>query len=230
MSPEPMWIHPSPHPRRSLRTCALVVAALLLCGSACDDDLTRHRPRRQTTMHPVPSQPAQPRAAQPGAARTATAPSDGEFKSIEAPALIEHMRAQGKRGTVVNVWASWCGSCKGEVPMLLQLRGAFPELDFVFVSADELPDVPKAVALMREWSGPLPVLAVTGPMTPFKRAMHPTWRGAIPATFLFDDAQRRRHFWEGPILEHEISPILQGYLAGEPIDGETRPPLAGPNE
>lgn len=140
------------------------------------------------------------------------------------------MRSSGKRGTVVNVWASWCGSCRTEVPLLLQLRAAFAELDFVFVSADEPPDFAKAVEQMRGWSGPLPVFVIPGSMTPFKRAMHPEWKGAIPATFLFDAEQKRRYFWEGPVLEHELSPILQGFLAGDAIDGETRPPLTGPSE
>jgi hypothetical protein len=31
-------------------------------------------------------------------------------------------------------------------------------------------------------------------------------------------------------LEHEITPILQGFLAGEPIDGETRPHVTGEAE
>ena len=220
-----MWNDHLPLSRRSLLVRTSIVVTVLSC-SACDDGPPPSRPGRARLSTPAPAATAQPTAAPPAA----PAPSDAEFQSIDAAALLEHMRTRGKRGTVVNVWASWCGSCKGEVPMLLQLREAFPDLAFVFVSADELPDVPKAVALMREWSGPLPVLAVTGPMTPFKRAMHPTWKGAIPATFLFDETQTRRHFWEGPILEHEISPILQGYLAGESIDGETRPPLAGPNE
>lgn len=151
------------------------------------------------------------------------------MKSIDASGLFESMRREGKRGTVVNIWASWCGSCKGEVPMLLQLREAFVAdgIDFVFVTADETPDFPKAVELLRSWSAPLPALAVGGSMRQFKQAMHPRWKGAIPATFLFDETAKLRHFWEGPIYEHEISPILQGFLAGEAIDGETRPPLAG---
>jgi thiol-disulfide isomerase/thioredoxin len=177
-----------------------------------------------------PRKPLRDRA--PAASEQLAEPAAGsDLKPIDAAALFEHMRSgkEKKRGTVVNVWASWCGSCKGEVPMLLKLREALASsgLDFVFVSADEPRDFPKAVELLRGWSGPMPAYAVAGAMGPFKQAMHPEWKGAIPATFLFDEQQKRRYFWEGPIREHEIAPILQGYLAGETIDGELRPPLVG---
>lgn len=190
-----------------------LLAMVCVCACVSCDEVPRRAEKRQAVA------PAAPEAPKPSA----------DVKSIDAPALFDYMRSQGKRGTVVNIWASWCGSCKGEVPMLLQLREAFVKdgLDFVFVTADETPDFPKAVELLRSWSAPLPALAVGGSMGLFKQAMHPKWKGAIPATFLFDDALKLRHFWEGPIYEHEISPILQGFLLGEPIDGETRPPLAG---
>lgn len=202
-----MW---NGHCRAALLGCACALACL-----ACDDVPARRAPEDiQPEPKPAPAAPA----------------ANPDVKTVDAPALFAQMRSQGKRGTVVNIWASWCGSCKGEVPMLLSLRQAFAAegLEFVFVSADETPDFPKAVELLRSWSAPLPALAVGGSMGEFKRAMHPDWKGAIPATFLFDDKAKLRHFWEGPMLEHEISPILQGFLAGEAIDGETRPPLAGP--
>ena len=109
--------------------------------------------------------------------------------------------------------------------MLIEQQKAFAAsgLQFVFVSADEPKDFARAAELMREYGGAMPTLAVApGTRAAFKRAMSPNWRGGIPATFLFDDTGKLRHLWEGPILEHEISPVLQGYLAGAAIDGETR--------
>lgn len=198
-----------------LRLCSLVIAACSALA-ACDERQPARRPAAQ-------------RATEAPDTRAPAAAPDADFKEIDAPALFELMRSRGKRGTVVNVWASWCGSCREEIPVLRELEQAMASegLDFLFISADERKDYPKAVELMRSWSGPLPVLAVAGSMTPFKRAMHPSWKGAIPATFLFDGAQKLRHFWEGPVLEHEITPILQGFLAGESIDGVTRPHVAG---
>lgn len=194
------------------RTACLLVSTLLLANTACDDAPPTRRPRP----------PIAAAAVEPGS----------DLREIDATALFQQLKTSGSRGTVVNVWASWCGSCRGEVPLLLDMRKAFAAegLDFVFVSADERRDYPKAAELMRTWSAPTPFLAVAGSMETFKRAMHDNWKGAIPATFLFDATPKLRHYWEGPVMEHEISPILQGFLAGEPIDGETRPPLTGEGE
>jgi thiol-disulfide isomerase/thioredoxin len=170
----------------------------------------------------VPSQP------QP-VPRAAAIPVDVQgIRRIDAAGLRQLVQAHG-RGTVVNVWASWCGSCREEIPMLLKLREAFqPEgVDFVFVSADEPDAWASAVKLMQDWGAPSPTFAVAGSMGSFKQAMSSSWRGALPATFLFDTTFKLRHFWEGPIYEHEIAPIVQGFLAGDAIDGETRPPLRG---
>lgn len=213
--------------RFALRLSLLVLATMAL--AACEDSQPSRRPASAPRV-PEPAATPAPAAPQPAAPAPATAvPAD--VREIDAPALFEQIRSRGKRGTVVNVWASWCGSCREEIPLLLGLEKTMASegIDFIFVTADERKDYPKAVELMRSWSGPLPVFAVADPMTPFKRAMHPSWKGAIPATFLFDGEARRRHFWEGPVLEHEITPILQGFLAGDPIDGETRPHVTGEN-
>jgi thiol-disulfide isomerase/thioredoxin len=148
---------------------------------------------------------------------------------VDAPGLMQRITSTTTRGTVVSVWATWCGSCRREIPMYLELRKLFlpSGIDFVFISADEPPAFASVVEQMRAWGGPLPALAVGGSMGRFMRGIDPRWHGALPATFLFDATPKLRHFWEGPIYEHEITPILQGYLAGEPIDGETRPPITG---
>ncbi len=198
--------------------CFLAIALAGSCWMGCDsrDGGRLYRPVARTATETLPSS-------------SAHAPEIEGLLRVNAQDLLERIKSSGKRGTVVSVWASWCGSCEREVPMYLELRKTFLQsgLDFVFVSADEPTAFRDAVDKMRAWGAPLPTLAVTGSIADFKRAMHPGWRGALPATFLFDATPKLRHFWEGPIYEHEITPILQGFLAGENIDGETRPPITG---
>lgn len=197
--------------RRAQAVCARRVAFGLLLMAACSEGPTA-RPRK--------AEPAERQEPQPAAAGLPAG-----IEPVRVSALLARAREPGRRGLVVNTWASWCGSCREEIPILLALRKAFgPEgIELVFVSADEPQDFGKAADLMRSLGGPMPTLAIAkGTRGEFKQAMSPKWRGGIPATFLFDATGRLRHLWEGPILEHEISPVLQGFLAGDAIDGETR--------
>ena len=183
-------------------------AALL---AACGDDVV---PRKRGP---------QPSAATPPPPSAAKLPEG--LITIDAPALLARARARGVRGLIVSVWASWCGSCREELPLLFQIRDAFATtgLDWAFVSGDDPPGYDAALKLMHELKGPSPTVVVApGTMGAFKRAMSPSWRGGIPAMFLFDSTGKLRHLWEGPILEHEIAPVLQAFLAGEAVDGETR--------
>jgi thiol-disulfide isomerase/thioredoxin len=38
------------------------------------------------------------------------------------------------RTTVINLWATWCGPCRREMPMMAVAEAAHPDIDFVFVN------------------------------------------------------------------------------------------------
>lgn len=137
--------------------------------------------------------------------------------------LIEKMRAatDGRKGTLVNVWASWCGSCRAEMPMMLKVRERYREqgIELVFASVDQLDKTKEAVAFLNELHVPTPSYIVLGRLGLFKKAMSPMWPGSLPATFLFDATGKLRYFWGARVFEEELTPILDGFLAGEDIDG-----------
>jgi len=189
-----------------VKTLSLVLAALI--GAAgCGSD-----------ARPVP------RENRPNAKASTVSVPEG-IETVDAAKLLGLAAAPSSRGLVINVWASWCGSCRQEVPMLLALREKFAArgVGMLFVSADEPQDFAKVADLARSWNVGLPAYVVSpGTLGNFKRALSPDWRGGIPATFLVDAQGKLRHFWEGPILEEEIAPIVERYLAGETVDGVTR--------
>jgi thiol-disulfide isomerase/thioredoxin len=163
-------------------------------------------------------QPPPPAPAQPAPASAAALGASGEQPvPLDADALFERIRRSGKRATLVNVWASWCGNCKKEMPMLLRVAAdvAPHGIGLMLVSADEPKDAPAAAAFLREHAGGRPGFIVDGRLGPFKRALHATWKGSIPSTFLFDSRGERLHTWLGPVYEHELQPVLQKFLAGE---------------
>lgn len=192
-----------------LRPLALVYGTWLACLVACSSD-----------ADPIPMD-QRPRAA----ASSAASELPEGIELVDTEQMLSLARQRGSRGLVLNLWASWCGSCREEVPMLLALRDTLTGsgLRLLFVSADEPTDFAKVVALARDWKMSAPARAIVpGTLGQLKRSLGPDWRGGIPATFLLDAKGRLRHLWEGPILLDEIAPVLTRYLEGKTVDGVTR--------
>jgi thiol-disulfide isomerase/thioredoxin len=156
------------------------------------------------------------------AARPPQRVSPEGFVLVDAHQLLDQVRRTRANGVVVNCWASWCGSCKEELPLLLRLKQTVGDaIEVILVSVDDPEGRPAASNMMRELDAPMPRYAVEGPLESFKAAMNPRWTGVIPATFLFDRSAKLRYFWAGTVYEKEITPLLRRYLAGEHIDGES---------
>jgi thiol-disulfide isomerase/thioredoxin len=156
------------------------------------------------------------------AARPSPRVSAEGFILTDARQLLDRVRRTPANGVVVNCWASWCGSCKEEIPLLLRLKETLGGgIEIILVTVDDPDDRPAASKLLREFHAPELGYAVDGSIESFKAAMNPRWPGVIPATFLFDRTARLRYFWAGTVYENEITPLLRRYLAGEHIDGES---------
>ena len=135
--------------------------------------------------------------------------------------LIERVRQSDKKGVVINVWATWCGPCKAEMPLLLKVRDQYLErgIDVWFVSVDSSEHAAQVLQVAKERQVPEPHFVARGRLGYFKEALSPIWKGSLPSTFLFDAGGRVRYYWGAQILEGELTPLLDGYLAGKAIDG-----------
>ncbi len=152
----------------------------------------------------------------------------GDIRLVRGEELAEHLRTTKARGTIVNIWASWCGPCRRELPMLIGLASSLSAqgIQLVFVSVDEPESEQAALAFFREQGGKAPIYVAEQPLGPFKQALSPRWRGMLPATFLFDAGGALRYLWGGPVYDTELLPIVDGFLAGKNIDGESNFGLA----
>ena len=119
-------------------------------------------------------QPAPPPAAAAAAAATAPAPRQPltavpdeilgrEFKDLDGQSLfLSDFRGQV---LVLNVWASWCGPCRLEIPELNKLHAEFAPRGVAFVAMNiENPETEegKVLAFAAEFQMPYPVVWLDG--------------------------------------------------------------------
>jgi thiol-disulfide isomerase/thioredoxin len=157
-----------------------------------------------------------------------SAEPDAQLTRVSAAELLTAIRASGRKATLVNAWASWCGPCRRELPMLQALSANLrPQgVEIVLISVDDVKDEPKARSYLKDNGISLKSYLVAGNIADFKQGINPSWPGMLPASFLFDHAARLVHFWGGEAFENEITPVVENFVAGRPIDAETRYGLA----
>ena len=98
----------------------------------------------------------------PGAAFAAAAPGPGS----PAPEFTLAARDGGKvsladlKGQVVmiNFWATWCGPCRQEMPLLAQLQAKYEPLGFTMIGVNVEPDSAAAVAWLKSVPVTFPIL------------------------------------------------------------------------
>jgi len=140
---------------------------------------------------------------------------------VDGPALIEKIRQSGHKGVVVNAWASWCDPCREELPMLARVAPKFAAqgVPIWLVSVDDPESYAAAKGVLESLHIDLPAFAAAPPLQAFKLAMTPKWPGMIPVSFLFDGTGKLRYFWAGEVYEKELTPVVEGFIAGKHIDG-----------
>ena len=62
------------------------------------------------------------------------------LRAVKGSDLGHLARAWRGKGTLFNIWATWCGSCKGEMPIMSQVAKTYASrgLNVVLVSVDSL--------------------------------------------------------------------------------------------
>lgn len=157
------------------------------------------------------------------APQAGVAPSPSpNYVLVDGRDILRLGRAEGGKGFLVNVWASWCGPCKREFPMLLALRESYKEagIALLLVSVDEETTREAAVRFAAEQGILDTILVAKPPLDSLKATLNPKWPGMLPATFLYDAQGSLRYYFGGPVYENELSPVVFALSRGEPVSGE----------
>jgi thiol-disulfide isomerase/thioredoxin len=186
-----------------------VLATSLACavaGGACGAAARRQSASRTAAAKPVTD--AAPR------------PKITEIKEAELKSLLGAGDAHA-RPLLVNFWATWCVPCREEFPDLVKIRSQYAadRLDFALVSLDDPSDIDKAIPqfLSEVHAAAMPTyLLHADDEDAAINSIDNTWRGELPATFLYDRAGRLVFKHTGRIKPDELRAAIDQALVAKP--------------
>ena len=198
---------------RARPTLAAALLALVLTGAPAPQAPVA---RAETVHHAG--------AAAPG--RGAKAPAPFRIVDVEA---IKGLLRQG-RGHVVllHFWASWCGPCMEELPLIDKFaRETKPRgLEVLSLSLDDPDRMAARVGALLQKEAPnlTPNIVLFGDADELIAAIDPRWVGAIPALFVYDHHGQLRGNVVGEASRAELEQLVGGLLKAASAGAAARPP------
>ncbi|MBM3697737.1 MAG: TlpA family protein disulfide reductase [Actinobacteria bacterium] len=113
----------------------------------------------------------------------------------------------GARPTVVNLWASWCGPCKEEMPAVQRFATATPGVRVVGIAVDDAPDAAREFAREVGVEFPLGVDSDDGVADGYGFT-------GLPTTFVLDAQGRLASTWAGPVTESDLTALVDSLEEG----------------
>ena len=128
--------------------------------------------------------------------------------------LLKTLASSKSKITLVNLWATWCGPCKEEIPELAKLSKQYKksDLDVVLVSVDGLDLLPEVHKSLSELQVDFLTYIRTDEDKIFIEKIYPGWSGALPASIIFDQSGKMKTAWMGAKSYDEFNAIIKKQL------------------
>ncbi|GAA3550836.1 TlpA disulfide reductase family protein [Amycolatopsis ultiminotia] len=131
----------------------------------------------------------------------------------------KQLRVSGYPGTVVvlNIWGSWCGPCRAEMPQLQQVYDETKASGVQFLGID-VRDEPRTAPqdFVRDRHVTYP--SIYDPPGRSLLALKGYPRNVVPSTIVLDRRHRVAAVFLTSLLDTDLRPVVQR-LAAEPADG-----------
>lgn len=216
-------------PVRSIAWFLCVAISVAGCGRRVDPR-ARRAPARvaATASGSIPATAVTAASvASGGASALKAAPAElagNGVRHVDPEGLVQVVRHLAAKGVVINVWATWCGPCREELPMLARVAKAYARKGIAILplSVDEPSAEPKVSMMLREFGFEPPFYVGKPPLAAMKQALNPDWPGNVPVSFILDAQGVRRYFFNTEVYEEELTPKLDALLKGGLVDGESK--------
>lgn len=175
---------------RAITSLIFVVLFLAACQQPPESE-------RQAASGRSSEGPAKPDNAAPSAWQLAISPERAIPVYEDFDGLAPVFDHSGDTTYVINFWATWCKPCVEELPFFTKLQEEYSgsKVRVILISLDFKHDLEeKLVPFIRDRQlKPQVMVLLDGNYNDWIDRVDPSWGGAIPATLVYKDRQRRFH-------------------------------------
>ena len=153
-----------------------------------------------------------------GATSDSASPSSSKMMiEISPKDLLEQIKGRRAKVTLVNVWASWCGPCIEELPLLVKLRQDYNDKDFelVLYSADKPEDKKDALEFLIAQKVDFQNYAKGKASIEEIEALYPDWEGVLPISIIYDAEGAIVQKWMGTVSYEEFKSMIEAAFSGK---------------
>lgn len=130
---------------------------------------------------------------------------------ISSAEIRQLLKNDGQKLRLINVWATWCGPCVGEIPEFVTINRMYRKRDFEFItiSADDPAKKDKVLKTLQQLQvSATNYLIDTEDKYQLIEAIDPNWQGALPYTILVEPGGRIVYARQGRIDPAAMKTII----------------------
>ncbi|MDP8205614.1 MAG: TlpA disulfide reductase family protein [Candidatus Electryonea clarkiae] len=138
-----------------------------------------------------------------------------ELIPVTSDELFTIITQTNSKAVILNIWATWCQPCREEFPDLLQVYDKYKDqgLNLLLVSADFQSNKAEAMEFLSSQGVTFQSYLKNENDQKFIDALHPSWSGALPATFTFDSEGKLINFHEGKTSKEKFEQMVREALS-----------------